>query len=299
MIKCHALTVTSNSFLLTTVLLINILTCSFPLANMKYKHDKGDIPMEKETTDSFDDEMIAKYNFDSWKDTVEGETIHFHKGFVLETFDTEWTISNKELETNPVPFISSDAKYWLEHTKIKNKKILITILICESNQIAHQTVFSSLKYISHPNPVLDPPEGWSIGDVYKCGYWARGNVYVAINDLSEPQIDKSAILTINKKIDSLLTNRPILADEKSNSFSIQCKTDTLIAQSMVEVLINSIDTEDCYKYHFIYTGGRITLKNNTFYYAGYESGKHSIELFLTDKNGETLMSKCHITVMKY
>jgi hypothetical protein len=244
--------------------------------------------------------MVKKFKPETWYDKVSGPTIRFHRFFVLKDFDPDWILVFKEIEKHSMAFVISEAKYCFEHKKVKNKKISITMLECEAVSVAHQMIFSSLQTMNNPNPLLDLPGGWSIGDVFKAPYWARDNMFVRVIDISDTPLSVDEFLTINKKIDDQLLQIPNMENVSTKQKSPLLKSES---RTIPPFILTSLHCEAAnYPQElpclFVYTGGRISSKGNNFFFTGYECGEHDIVIYLTDSSQKTIKSSWVVKVIK-
>lgn len=264
---------------------------------------KGDQLIRNKT---MNDNRLNKFNFDQWKDAIQGPAARFHINLKMcfNNKNQKWNFANVQVYDLNDAMVKGHYEYGIPRVMAGSENFFrVQIFECNSIRASHETVLDSLMLVSRPNIDVSRPDGWNFGDVYKYGYWARDNVSIHIFDASNQYNDETnaVIKELNEYIDNILISEPEETASEDNSkpvineFSAAHKGRPIRMDSEIELYWKVNDSDgilsDCY-YELIMNGGRIECKNNKYYYRPERAGEHTIRLCVI--NGQLRAAKKHL-----
>lgn len=238
------------------------------------------------------------YNYEQWKDLVEGPITRFHVNFSLSQLSTKWQLEWEE------PCSYGGTEYRFTNKKYKGSHYCFKVRGLSSIRNAHQMILTELAMSSNPDIDVSRPQGWDFGDVYKAGYWSRDNVYIEFRDISERYLPVK-LKKFNEVIDKELmripkvTNDDVKGKPVINTFEISKKMVAIGSDTPLKVIVdNTMEALPQLYYKIFIEGGRLYKEGNTYHYMAESDGLHTIKLYVTNKIGLTSMALLHVQVVK-
>ncbi len=249
--------------------------------------------------------FAAKYKYDDWKRATESTAVRYHINVNLAAAEKKWNAARTERAPLQGEQAFSRREVRLVSEGTAPYHLVLEMYECTSIENSHEMILGSLSNISNPNLDVERPKGWKFGDVYKAGHWARDNVYVYLDNFEpdESAASSDRIRSVNEEIDALLKEKPkVTASVKEESLRIDKffpeKNEASVGESVkLKAFVNGYETiaEDCY-YKFFMEGGEMLRKGNDLFYLPARKGRHVIELFVTDADGQVVSKNTSITV---
>ena len=242
------------------------------------------------------------FGYNDWREKIEGPISRFHHNFNLfERYGT-WKLIRKEILPSTE---AREVEYRYVNKNRQGSHLRVSVAECESITDAHEFIYSSLSNVMNPNPPLERPDGWNFGDVYKLGYWARDNVFVHTQDLSDPPLTENDMKDFNEAIDNELLAVPELAPDTAIDrpviYQFSAAEKELKIGTTVQLQIK-VDQPESSKgklqYKIFVEGGRIFRANDIYYYAAEKDGKHRLTLYVTNSGGLTSKNNLVLTVIQ-